>query len=181
MMPNMSVIIRRCSLGLLHMHDRGWVHCDVKPDNFLADEQSNVKLIDFSIGQKIVKGWKSWFNFFPKSIRGTRSYIAPEQIRRKKIDQRTDIYGLGCTIFELLGRKVPFTGNSPNELLKKHLTGSIPSLEACSDVTPEFAAIVRKMMAKNPNDRYQNLAQFLDVFEKTSMFKPGKRPEGFVK
>ena len=53
MMPNVSSIIRSCAKGLEHMHSKGWVHCDVKSDNFLADEQGNVKLIDFSIGVKL--------------------------------------------------------------------------------------------------------------------------------
>lgn len=181
MMPNMSRIIRFCALGLKHMHDKGWVHCDVKPDNFLADEQANVKLIDFSIGMKIQKG--GWSSFFgrPKTIRGTRSYMAPEQIRRKPADQRTDIYGLGCTIFELMSGKTPFTGNTPDELLQKHLTGTIPSLESCSDATAEFADLVKRMMAKKPANRFHNMGEFLEVYETTRMFKAGKRPEGFQK
>lgn len=182
MMPNMSRIIRFCALGLKHMHDKGWVHCDVKPDNFLADEQANVKLIDFSIGCKIQKGgWASLFTGRPKTIRGTRSYMAPEQIRRKAVDQRTDIYGLGCTIFELMSGKTPFTGNTPDELLQKHLTGAIPSLESCSDATAEFAAMVKRMMAKKPANRFHDMGEFLGVYNKTRMFKAGKRPEGFQK
>ncbi|MEL7499286.1 MAG: serine/threonine-protein kinase [Planctomycetota bacterium] len=182
MMPNMSQIIRYCALGLQHMHEKDWIHCDVKPDNFLADEQANVKLIDFSIGVKAKKlGIASFFSSRPKTIRGTRSYMAPEQIRRKGVDARTDIYGLGCTIFELLSGKTPFTGNTPDELLQKHLTATIPSLESCSDVTQSFADMVKVMMAKKPDKRFQSVREFLSVYEKTQMFRPGKRPEGFQK
>lgn len=183
MMPNMSQIIRCCSLGLAHMHEKGWIHCDVKPDNFLADEQANVKLIDFSIGVKKQKtgGWASLFAGRPKTIRGTRSYMAPEQIRRKAVDERTDIYGLGCTIFELMSGKTPFTGNTPDDLLKKHLTATIPSLESSSHCTKAFADMVKVMMAKKPDKRYQSMKEFLSVYEQTQMFRPGKRPEGFKK
>lgn len=182
MMPSISQIIRYCALGLEHMHQKGWVHCDVKPDNFLADEQANVKLIDFSIGTKAkVGGLASLFGGRPKTIRGTRSYMAPEQIRRRNVDPRTDVYGFGCTIFELLSGKTPFTGNTPDELLSKHLTAAIPSLEASSNVTRDFADLVKRMMAKKPEHRFQSIGDFLAVFEKTQMFRPGKRPEGFKK
>lgn len=184
MLPNISIIIRSCALGLKHMHDKGWVHCDVKPDNFLADEHANVKLIDFSIGVKMKKksGLASLFGGGrPKTVRGTRSYMAPEQIRRQPPDQRADIYGFGCVIFELLAGKTPFTANSPDELLKKHLTAPIPLLEASSDATSDFSLLVKRMLAKKPEDRFQNIDEFLQEFESTQMFRPGKRPEGFRK
>lgn len=182
MFPNLSPIIRKCAFGLRHLHEKGWVHCDVKPDNFLADEQGNVKLIDFSIATKMKKGGGLGGLFSrPKSIRGTRSYMAPEQIRRKPADQRTDIYGLGCTIYELMSGKTPFTANTPDELLSKHLSSSIPSLESCSDCSKPFSDMVRKMLAKDPSKRFQDMDEFLGVYEQTQMFRPGKRPEGYRK
>lgn len=184
MLPNVSIIIRRCALGLRHMHQHGWVHCDVKPDNFLADEQANVKLIDFSIGVKMKKkgGLSSLLGGGrPKKVRGTRSYMAPEQIRRQIPDQRADIYGLGCVVFELLSGKTPFSANSPDELLNKHLSAPIPLLEASSDATSEFSTLVKRMLAKKPENRFQTIDEFLGVFETTQMFRPGKRPEGFRK
>ena len=181
MRPNLSPIIRKCALGLQHLHQQGWVHCDVKPDNFLADEQGNVKLIDFSIGvkEKNTGGLGGLFSSRPKAIRGTRSYMAPEQIRRKHPDRRADIYGFGCVIFELLSGKTPYSANTPDELLKKHLTAPLPSLEACSDASKPFSDMVKRMIAKKPQDRIQTMEEFLQVFKNTSMFRPGKRPEGF--
>jgi serine/threonine protein kinase len=183
MLPNLSPIIRSCALGLQHMHQRGWIHCDVKPDNFLADEQGNVKLIDFSIGvkEKRKSGLGGLLAGRPKAIRGTRSYMAPEQIRRKHPDRRADIYGFGCLIFELLSGKTPYSANSPDELLKKHLSVSLPNLEAYSDATKPFSEMVKKMIAKKPEDRMQTMQEFLQVFKSTQMFRPGKRPEGFRK
>lgn len=181
LLPILTPMIRQCVLGLKEMHDKGWVHCDVKPDNFLADDNGLVKLIDFSIGNKIKKtgGLAGLFNSRPKAVQGTRSYMAPEQIRRKNSDARTDIYGLGCMIFELMSGKLPYTGNSPDQLLKRHLTATIPSLESCSDASTDFSNLVKKMLAKKPEQRFQSMADFLGVFERCQMFRSGKRPEGF--
>lgn len=183
MMPNIAQIIRSCALGLQHMHEKGWVHCDVKPDNFLADEQGMVKLIDFSIGVKEKKkgGISGMLSGRPRAIRGTRSYMSPEQIRRRHPDHRTDIYGFGCVIFELLAGKTPFSANSPDELLTKHLSATVPSLEAFSGASKPFSELVKRMLAKNPDDRIQTMEEFLREFEKTQIFRSGKRPEGFRK
>ena len=82
---NMKDIIRQCCDGLQYLHDKGWIHCDVKPDNFLLDEKDAiVKLIDFSIAEKAKTGLGGMFAGKSKSIRGTRSYMSPEQIRRQK-------------------------------------------------------------------------------------------------
>lgn len=182
-MPNLSTIIWNCAKGLEHMHAKGWIHCDIKPDNFLADEQANVKLIDFSIAVKAKKKSGGLAGLLgggkQKVIRGTRSYISPEQIRKNYPDQRSDIYGFGCMLFELLSGKLPFAGNSPEDLLQKHLTAALPSLEACSDASPEFANLVRRMMAKNPDERVQSMGEFLSIYQKIEIFKPGKRPPGF--
>ncbi len=181
-MANLSTIIRNCAMGLEHMHQKGWIHCDIKPDNFLADEQANVKLIDFSIALKAKKtgGLSSLLGGSKlKAIRGTRSYISPEQIRKAYPDQRADVYGFGCMLFELLANKVPYAGSSPEDLLQKHLTASVPSLEASSNASPDFANLVRKMMAKKPEDRIQSMTEFLRVYERIEIFKPGKRPAGY--
>lgn len=182
MKSNLSTIIRSCAKGLEHLHQKGWIHCDIKPDNFLADEQANVKLIDFSIALKAKKsgGLASILGGGKvKTIRGTRSYISPEQIRKAYPDARADIYGFGCMLFELLSGKLPFAGNSPEDLLQKHLTAALPTLESCSDASPDFAILVRRMMAKKPEDRIQTMTEFLSIYEKIEIFKPGKRPPGF--
>ncbi len=179
---NVPLIIRGCAKGLEHLHSKGWVHCDVKPDNFLVDDDANIKLIDFSIAVKAKKkktGLAKLLSRKPKLSKGTRSYMSPEQIRRENTDLRSDIYGLGCVVFELLAGRTPFTGNSPNDLLNKHLYSSPPSLEASSDASSEFAAIVKKMMAKDPDKRFDDMRQFIDVFERTEIFKAGKRPPNY--
>jgi len=177
MMPNISIIIRKCALGLQHLHDKGWIHCDIKPDNFLTDEHCNLKVIDFSIAVKEKKGGLGGlFGGRPKAIRGTRSYMAPEQIRRKHPTPASDVYGLGCVIFELLSSRTPYTGNSPDALLEKHLSAPIPSLEACSDATKEFACLVKKMLAKDPAKRIKSMNEFLHEYNYQTAHL-GSRPE----
>ena len=179
---NIAPVIRGCAEGLQHLHSKGWVHCDVKPDNFLADEEAHIKLIDFSIALKAQKrksGIGKLFARKPKQAAGTRSYMAPEQIRREALDFRCDIYGLGCVLFELLSKRTPFSGTSPDDLLSRHLHQTPPSLEAVSDSSKEFAAIVRKMMAKDPENRYQDISQFLSDLKRTEIYKAGKRHEGY--
>ena len=179
---NVAPVIRGCAEGLKHLHDKGWVHCDVKPDNFLADNEANIKLIDFSIAIKAQKrktGLGKLFSRKPKQSAGTRSYMAPEQIRREALDFRCDMYGLGCVLFELMAKRTPFSGTSPDDLLNRHLHQTPPSLEAVSDSSKEFAAIVRKMMAKDPEKRFEDMSQFLAVLAKTEIYKAGKRPEGY--
>lgn len=175
---NLKPIIQSCAEGLQYLHEQGWVHCDVKPDNFLADEQANVKLIDFSIAVKAKKGF-SLFGRKAKTIRGTRSYMAPEQIRGQMPDARTDVYGFGCVLFELLSGRTPFTAPSPDVLLTKHLNAPVPSLEACSIASAKFANLVTRMLAKDPGNRPESMEAFLQDFRSTPIFRAGKGPSRF--
>ncbi len=172
---NLQDIVRCCAEGLQHLHDHGWLHCDVKPDNYLADEQGNVKLIDFAIAQKIKTGF-SLFGNRAKTIKGTRSYISPEQIRKEKLDVRSDVYSFGCMLFELASGKLPFTAVNPDDLLNKHLRSAPPSLQsAVRNITPEFNELVVQMLSKKPENRPADMGEFLERFKKLRMFRGGIR------
>ncbi len=146
-------IVEQAAEGLYYMHTKNWIHLDIKPDNFLVSREGDVKLIDFTIAEKKKTGLGKMFHS-AKVAKGTRSYMAPEQIRRKVCDERTDIYAFGCVLYELCTGKPPYTGDTPNDLLSKHLTASIPSPIVHNDnVTREFADIVRAMMAKKPDEQ----------------------------
>jgi len=170
---NVAAVIRGCAKGLQHLHEKGWVHCDVKPDNFLVDDKINVKLIDFSIAQKQAKGF-SLFQKKPKSLRGTRSYMAPEQIRRKPANILMDIYSFGCVLFELVARRPPFSAPNPDELLSKHLKATPPFLQAVNNrASTEFSNLIMKMMSKEPEKRPASIEDFLLEFGKLSVYKAG--------
>jgi serine/threonine protein kinase len=82
--------------------------------------------------------------------------MSPEAISRSRVDHRADIYSLGATLFHLAAGRLPFLGNSPYELIFKHLEEAPPRLhELVREVPPRLSAVIQKMMAKNPTDRYQ--------------------------
>ena len=172
-------IIEHCTEGLYYMHSKGFVHCDVKPDNFLVSRDGEVKLIDFTISQKIKTGLAKLFSGTAKNKQGTLSYMAPEQIRGKTLDQRADIYSFGCVLFELVTGKMPYTGTSPNELLNKHISAPIPSpLVANDNVTQEFANLLRVMLAKKPEARCESMWEVLKQVRSIRIFKkPPRIPE----
>ncbi|KAA1260463.1 Serine/threonine-protein kinase PknH [Rubripirellula obstinata] len=171
-------IVEQAAEGLYYMHTKNWIHLDIKPDNFLVSRDGVVKLIDFTISEKKKSGLSKFFHR-PKMAQGTRSYMAPEQIRRKVCDERTDIYSFGCVLYELCTGKPPFTGNTPNDLLNKHITASIPSpIVHNSNVSREFADLVKSMMAKKPDSRPESMWEFLKVFRGIEIFKKiPKMPE----
>ena len=177
---NMGIVMRAAAEGLAHLHDVGWIHCDIKPDNYLVDEQANVKLIDFSIAVKDKKkGFLGLGSNKAKTIMGTRSYISPEQIRRQHLDVRADIYGFGCMLFEMMSGKTPYNAASPEQLLSKHLSAPIPNLLAVSGASKDFAALVRMMLAKDPDKRIQSMRDFINELDKIQIYRHSMRPKNF--
>lgn len=177
-------IIEEGAQGLGYMHEQGWVHCDVKPDNFLLDTEGNLKLIDFSIAQKKKSGIGKLFggSKVKGNVQGTRSYMSPEQIRGVALDDRADIYSFGCTVFELICGKLPYTATSPDHLLDKHLRAGIPSLQAANDnVTPEFSSLVERLMAKNPKQRPDTMNDVVRLLKSTKIYKiPPRKPAALL-
>lgn len=167
-------IIEQAAEGLYYMHTKNWIHRDIKPDNYLVARDGETKLIDFTIAEPKRTGLKKMF-YKAKTVQGTRSYMSPEQIRGKLCDERSDIYSFGCVLFELVTGKPPFTGQTPNDLLSKHLTASIPSPIVYNDnVTTEFASMTKRLMAKKPDDRPDSVWEFLKEFRAIQVWK--KRP-----
>jgi serine/threonine-protein kinase len=174
-------IIEQSAEALFYLHEEGWIHRDVKPDNFLVNDDGLVKLIDFAISERYKKGIGALFSFGSK-IQGTRSYMSPEQIRGKSLDPRADIYSFGCLLFELISGKLPFTGTTADELLTKHLNAPIPPLQVFNEnVTPEFANLIKKMMQKRKEERPPSMWEFLKEFRSFRVYKiMPKPPEGKI-
>jgi eukaryotic-like serine/threonine-protein kinase len=172
----LDTIVDQAALALYHMHDKGWIHRDIKPDNFLVSRTGETKLIDFTIAERKKKGLGKMFHRASKTVQGTRSYMSPEQIQGKICDERSDVYSFGCVLFEAVTGKPPYTGQTPNDLLTKHLNASIPSPIVHNDnVTPEFAALVKRMMAKKPEQRPPSMYEFRKEYRALQVFK--KRPK----
>ena len=168
-----DIIIEKATLGLQHLHEHHWVHCDVKPDNYLVNDEGDTKLIDFALCQPSRTGFMAKLGFGrPKGIAGTRSYMSPEQIRRKPLDIRAAIYSLGCMYFEIVTGKLPFTGNSPENLLQKHLSAKAPPANTINrNVTQEFSDLVTDMLRKNKESRPDHLKKVLAQLSSMRVFR----------
>ena len=170
-------IIEQAAEGLSYFNTQGWVHRDVKPDNFLVADDGQVKLIDFALAVRSRGGLGKLLAFRSKAVQGTRSYMSPEQIRGATLDVRADVYSFGCTIYHLLIGNPPFTGGDANELLTKHLKAPPPSLRAVNDnVTPGFDQLMRRTMAKDSAQRPQSVSDFLTEFRMKGVFSRIPRP-----
>ena len=144
------------TLGRLHAHDV--VHKDVKPANILIDPRTlSAQLADFGIAAAHVRENAS--GRAPEDIEGTLRYIAPEQTGRmnRSIDGRADLYALGATLYEMLTKRPPFDLEDPAELVHRHLTVlPRPPSELDPAVPEPLSRLVMKLLAKDPEDRYQS-------------------------
>ncbi len=93
------------------------------------------------------------------------------------MDPRTDVYGFGCVVFELLAGRTPYTASNPDVLLKRHLSAPIPSLEPISGASRELNKLVMQMLAKKPEDRPQSMKDFLGQFRNMQVYRAGHRPD----
>lgn len=178
----LDTILMECAQALEHLHQKGWVHRDIKPDNFLVGDENHIRLIDFNLTRRIKKGISKLFgNKAP--VQGTHSYMPPEQIRGLAVDERADIYSFGCMVYELITGKLPFTGTSSTELLNKHLRAKPTQLSVLNkNVHADFADLVHRMLAKDPKDRPDSLQEFMRDLKAGRVFqikpkKPQPKPE----
>jgi serine/threonine protein kinase/WD40 repeat protein len=149
--------VRQAALGLQHAHERGLVHRDVKPSNLLVSSDGVVKVLDLGLARlhqaSITDEVTSVLTPVDSVMMGTPDYMAPEQaVNFHAADIRADIYSLGCTLHYLLAGQPPFPGGNLTEKLLRHQQAEPPLLPP--EVPSEVAAIVRKMLAKRPEDRY---------------------------
>lgn len=173
--PLVATIAHHAAAGLDHLHRAGWIHRDIKPENFLVDEEGQVRLIDFSLAKKQRRWWNSLFGG-ESQIQGTRTYLSPEQIRKKPLDVRSDIYSFGCVLFELVSGKPPYSATKTNELLNRHLKAPVPSLKATvAEVSQGFADLVTQMLAKDPGERPTSMEEVLRQIAGRAVFE--KMPE----
>jgi len=151
-------IVVEAAKGLAVAHQHGIVHRDVKPDNILVTDDGKIKLSDFGLAQEVKnpKGNKA------DMIAGTPYYMPPEQWEGKTIDSRSDIYSLGITYYYLLSGHKPFSSTDMIILMKMHAKDEPPPPSKWgTSVSEEVWSIIRKMIAKKPDDRYQTAEEFL--------------------
>jgi WD40 repeat protein/tRNA A-37 threonylcarbamoyl transferase component Bud32 len=155
--------IRQAALGLQHAHEKGLVHRDIKPANLLLSKQGVVKILDLGLAQLGASEGSEGSSTLTQEgmVMGTLDYIAPEQAADSHaVDIRADLYSLGCSLYFLLTGSVPFPSGKPVEKLYRHrYEEPVPVQRLRSDVPPAVAFVVRKLMAKQPDQRFQTPAE----------------------
>jgi serine/threonine protein kinase len=177
--------ILQAARGLKHAHDQSMVHRDIKPDNLMLNDQGIVKVADLGLvktpnlaeaeekleeaGDAPAPAGQAGSNVTAVGVAmGTPAYMAPEQGRNAAaVDQRADIYSLGCTLYVLLTGRPPFEGKSALEVITKHFNEPIVRPETIVKRVPkEISDVLIKMLAKNPEERHANMGEVIADLEK---------------
>lgn len=153
-------LARQVCDALVYLHEHGVVHRDVKPENLLVTADGTVKLLDFGIALFEAERRLTWMGL--SSAVGTPDYMAPEQIRGRRGDPRTDVYAVGILLYEMLTRHLPYDSPNPRALLRAKTSEEprsprywVPTLH------PSLEAIILKAIARSPRDRYPSAAALL--------------------
>ncbi len=150
--------------GLQAAHQKGIIHRDIKPSNILITKDLKPKIVDFGIAKKVdqEKGFTK-----TTELAGTAYFLSPEQATGKEIDVRADLYSLGASMFYVLTGKYPFTGKNSMEIIQKHINTPLPDINQYrKGVSSWLIQAIQKLMAKNPDDRFQSAADALAFFQK---------------
>ena len=149
--------IRSAADALEYAHQRSMIHRDVKPANLMLDEDGRIVLTDFGIA-KIVTGTQYTAS---GGMVGTPAYMSPEQGLGEAGDERSDIYSLGVILFQLVTGRLPYDADTPLAVILKHLNDPLPDPCALNpQVSQEMGNVIRKALAKEPEDRYQTAEAF---------------------
>ncbi|MHB1306839.1 MAG: serine/threonine protein kinase [Limisphaerales bacterium] len=145
--------------ALDHMHDRGFIHLDFKPENILVTPNGSVRLVDFDLALPRPE--------FPKKLSknpGTPAYMAPEQLLREPVDHRSDIFAFGATAYELLTFQKPFPGENPDEVLRRQIDRDL-DFRAPRELNPDIPIAVDRAIVKclerDPDKRYPFMSVLL--------------------
>ncbi len=139
-------------------HRNGIVHRDVKPGNVMLMPQGTVKVMDFGIARAVSDSAATMTS--TAAVIGTAQYLSPEQARGEAVDARSDVYSLGCLLYELVTGAPPFTGDSPVSVAYQHVREDPRLPSTINQAIPaELDAILMKAMSKNPANRYQSAAE----------------------
>lgn len=170
-----EVIADACQ-ALNFSHQNGIIHRDVKPANIMISSTNAVKVMDFGIARAIADGGNSVTQ--TAAVIGTAQYLSPEQARGDSVDARSDVYSLGCVLYEMLTGEPPFTGDSPVSVAYQHVREDpIPPSERHEGISADLDAVVLKALAKNPENRYQTAAEMRADLVRVHNGEPPEAPK----
>src|SRR3990172_9100622 len=151
--------------GLAYAHSEGVIHRDIKPANIMLTKKGQAVLTDFGIAQILGSTQVTASG----ALMGTLNYMAPEQGLEGRCDARSDIYSLGIVLYEMLTGYTPFDADTPLAILMKHLNDPLPLPRQIEPSIPEaFERVVLKVLAKEPDDRYQSAAEMAQALRQAA-------------
>ena len=158
---------------LYALGQKGLVHRGINPGNILITPAEEVVVMDFGLARGASTAGISF-----TEVSAIPDYVSPEQVEGgQEIDIKSDIYALGIMIYAMLAGEVPYRGNSPMDIIIKHLSAPIPSLRAVRpDTPPEVDALVKRCLAKAPRDRYQTPAELINAIYGAMGLRPAGLP-----
>jgi serine/threonine-protein kinase len=145
-------LVEDACAGLAFAHDAGIVHLDVKPQNLIRGDTGRLKILDFGIARVVERD-----ETYTVHVSGTPRYMSPEQLTGGPIDRRTDVYSLGCVLYEVIAGRPALPGTLTNLLSRVAGSDIVPLTDAAPGVHPELVRIVDRAMAPDRIDRYENL------------------------
>jgi serine/threonine-protein kinase len=155
-------IMRQVAAALQRAGELGIVHRDIKPENILLTRKGEVKVADFGLSLAVAAGQPALSLTQTGVSMGTPLYMSPEQVEGKPLDPRTDIYSFGVSCYHMLAGQPPFGGQNAFEVALQHVRGEpVPLASLRPDLPADLCAVVHKMMAKRPEDRYQACRELL--------------------
>jgi serine/threonine-protein kinase len=172
-LPQALDIARQIGSALVYMHKQGIVHRDLKPDNVLIKPDGEVKLLDFGIAMDEAARRLTWFGLSPPL--GTPDYMAPEQIRGRRGDVRTDVYALGTMLYEMITGELPYTGNVHAVMRAKLNEDPRRPSDLVPEIDPKIEEILLRAIGRSPRERYASAQEMLDDLEDPSRVVPQDR------
>ncbi len=158
--------------GLEYARRRGIIHRDIKPANIIIDTMNTARIIDFGLAKSM---WDTTGVTATGMVVGTPRYMSPEQGMGRNVDHRSDVYALGATLYELITKQTPFDGDTPMSIMMKHINSPLTPPYVLHPKCPsDVNEIVVKMLAKDPNQRYQDYEPLIHDLESARIHRLAK-------
>lgn len=157
----LDILITVCT-AVSYAHAQGVLHRDLKPANVMVGAHGQIYVMDWGIATRMGAAGAEGLDV-PGEVVGSLGYMPPEQLQQGRIDERTDVFGLGAILYEMLTRRPPFQGETLRAVAARTLKGHVAPPEAlAADIPPALSRIVRKALSRSPEDRYPSVAAFAE-------------------